>query len=68
MAEKSRGSLMTNQMKSIAAVKDFAAKDMINLRKKPRFGETIIQGFLFLTGILTILTTLGIVYGVFKFF
>ena len=32
------------------------------LRKKPRFGEGIIQSFLFLAGVISILTTIGIVY------
>lgn len=34
----------------------------ISLRKKPRIGEMAIQGFLFLCGILSIFTTLGIIY------
>jgi phosphate transport system permease protein len=33
----------------------------LDLRKKPRLGENIIQTFLFLAGALTILTTIGIV-------
>jgi phosphate transport system permease protein len=33
-----------------------------SLRKRPRIGETIVQGFLFLCGALSILVTLGIVY------
>lgn len=32
------------------------------LAKRPRFSETLIQGFLFLCGILSIFTTIGIVY------
>lgn len=32
------------------------------LRKKPRFGEGIIQSFLFIAGVISILTTIGIVY------
>ncbi len=32
------------------------------LRKRPRFGEMLIQGFLFLCGAISILTTVGIVY------
>lgn len=32
------------------------------LTKKPRIGESIIQGFLFLCGAISILTTVGIVY------
>jgi phosphate transport system permease protein len=33
-----------------------------SLRKRPRIGETVVQGFLFLCGALSILVTLGIVY------
>lgn len=33
-----------------------------DLARQPRLGETIIQGFLFLCGAISILTTLGIVY------
>jgi phosphate transport system permease protein len=33
-----------------------------DLTKKPRIGETIIQAFLLLCGVISILTTLGIVY------
>jgi phosphate transport system permease protein len=34
----------------------------INLRRRPRWGETIIQGLLFFSGFFSIFTTLGIVY------
>lgn len=34
----------------------------LNLRRRPRIAESIIQGFLFLCGAISILTTLGIVY------
>ncbi len=34
----------------------------MDLRRKPRIGESIIQGFLFLCGAISVLTTLGIVY------
>lgn len=37
-----------------------ASKDA--LRKRPRIGESLIKGFLFLCGILSIFTTIGIVY------
>ncbi len=33
-----------------------------DLRKRPHIGESLIQGFLFLCGAISILTTLGIVY------
>jgi phosphate transport system permease protein len=34
----------------------------LNLRRRPRWGETIIQGLLFFSGFFSIFTTLGIVY------
>src|SRR5687767_9900723 len=34
----------------------------INLRRRPRWGETIIQGLLFFCGFFSIFTTIGIVY------
>ncbi len=37
-------------------------KEIIDLRKKPRLGETVIQASLFLAGAFSILTTVGIVY------
>lgn len=37
----------------------------IDLRKKPRLHETIIQGLLFIAGLVSILTTFGIVYVLF---
>jgi phosphate transport system permease protein len=33
-----------------------------NLRRKPRWGDTIVQGLLFFSGFFSIFTTLGIVY------
>ena len=33
-----------------------------DLRRQPRFGESLIQGFLFVCGAISILTTVGIVY------
>ena len=39
-----------------------AATSASELRKKPRIGESFIQGFLFLCGAISILTTIGIVY------
>jgi phosphate transport system permease protein len=35
---------------------------LVDLRRRPRLGETLIQGFLFFCGAFSILTTLGIVY------
>lgn len=35
---------------------------VFNLRRKPRLGETIVQGLLFFSGFFSIFTTLGIVY------
>lgn len=34
----------------------------IDLRKRLRFGESLIQGWLFIAGVISILTTIGIVY------
>ncbi len=39
-----------------------ADEPQFDLRRKHRFGEKIIQGFLFVCGAISILTTLGIVY------
>jgi len=36
--------------------------DMLDLRKRPRRGEAVIQGFLFFCGAISILTTVGIVF------
>lgn len=43
----------------LSAVSEFRAND---LRKRRRLGETLIQGFLFACGALSIFTTLGIVF------
>jgi phosphate transport system permease protein len=43
-------------------VKERETSISLELRKRPRIGETIIQTFLFLAGALTILTTIGIVF------
>lgn len=37
------------------------AEDILDLRRKPRLGETIIQGFLFFSGAVSILTSIAIV-------
>jgi phosphate transport system permease protein len=47
----------------IPRTKEFSmANQSMNLKKKTRPGEAIIQGFLFLCGAISILTTVGIVY------
>ena len=38
------------------------ADTLLALRKRPRVGESLIQAFLFLCGILSVFTTIGIVY------
>ena len=46
-------------------VKAMSKKDTLvlpGLRKRPRIGEALIQGFLFFCGAVSILTTLGIVF------
>ena len=47
---------------TFAGVSVGAAQAEIDLRKRPRMAETLIQGILFLCGAVSILTTLGIVY------
>jgi phosphate transport system permease protein len=37
------------------------SRERISLKKKPRLGETLIKGFLFVCGAISILTTVGIV-------
>lgn len=43
-------------------VSDVDASLDLQLRKKSRFGESLIEGFLFLCGAISILTTIGIVF------
>ena len=38
------------------------AVDSVDLRKQPRLGESLIQGFLWLCGAVSILTTVGIIF------
>jgi phosphate transport system permease protein len=47
---------------SAQSIKNQPQAEPINLRRKPRLGETIIQALLFLSGAISILTTIGIVY------
>ena len=44
------------------AINNVAANELAFLQKKQRFGENVIQGFLFLCGAISILTTVGIVF------
>lgn len=44
------------------AISNVAANELAFLQKKQRFGENVIQGFLFLCGAISILTTVGIVF------
>ncbi|MBS1253517.1 MAG: Phosphate transport system permease protein PstC 1 [Anaerolineales bacterium] len=44
------------------AVTDATKQEPIDLRRRPRMTETFIQGFLFLCAVLSIFTTVGIVY------
>ncbi len=44
------------------AISNVAANELAFLQKKQRFGESVIQGFLFLCGAISILTTVGIVF------
>jgi ABC-type phosphate transport system permease subunit len=52
----------TEKQSSVAAGADTAIGPQVDLRKRPRVKEAIIQGFLFLCGALSILTTIGIVF------
>ncbi len=45
-----------------SAATDMVAPISAELRKRPRFGETLIEGFLFFCGAISILTTIGIVF------
>ena len=50
-------------MATLTTLKNAGRKaSTISLRRKPRWGETIIQGLLFFSGFFSIFTTLGIVY------
>ena len=49
-------------MAELALKKAEKKASTINLRRKPRLGETIIQGLLFFSGFFSIFVTLGIVY------
>ena len=50
-------------MTDLSLEKAFERKASVNtLRRKPRWGETIIQSLLFFSGFFSIFTTLGIVY------
>jgi len=46
----------------IAKAKSDTKQARIDLRRRPRITESLIQGFLFLCGAISILTTIGIVY------
>ncbi len=47
---------------ALSRVTERAGEPQFNLRRKPRLSEKIIQGFLFVCGAISILTTLGIVF------
>jgi phosphate transport system permease protein len=50
-------------MTDLSLEKTFEKKaSTLNLRRRPRWGETVIQGLLFFSGFFSIFTTLGIVY------
>ena len=50
-------------MAGLSLEKTFEKKASVsNLRRKPRWGETLIQGLLFFSGFFSIFTTIGIVY------
>ena len=47
---------------AVASAPPEVSDKQMDLRRRPRLKETLIQGFLFLCGALSILTTIGIVY------
>lgn len=51
-----------NGLSSIVCGQTLLSMNQINLRKKSRVGESVIQALLFLAGILSIFTTIAIVY------
>jgi phosphate transport system permease protein len=56
---------MTNSSEVLSSDKVFQGETTdthFDLRKRTRFGETIIQGILFISAAISILTTIGIVY------
>lgn len=61
---------MANQTKSAISPFSVMREDMsvqpIDLRRRHKLGETLIQAFLFVCGALSIFTTIGIVYGLAK--
>ncbi len=57
-----RTSLCNHQRRSGCIIETSTEQIAAALRKKPRLGEGIIQTFLFLAGLISILTTIGIVY------
>ena len=67
LSDRPKGDFMQNDMakqvsESAALFSGAFATRSNDLRKRQRFGETTIQVFLFLCGVVSILTTLGIVY------
>jgi phosphate transport system permease protein len=52
--------------RAIAGLEAFGKKNTFDLRRRQRIGETIIQAFLFACGMLSILTTIGIVVVLFR--
>ncbi len=57
---------MATYSKPIATVDTAMARDTIELRKRPHLGESVIQGFLFICGLVSVLTTIGIVLVLFE--
>ena len=58
-AEAMRGPVAGGDSKGETAL---GGEPQMDLRRKPRVAESFIQGFLFLCGAISVLTTLGIVY------
>ena len=61
-----QNSVMVTTRSIVTSAMSDVPEAQINLKKRPRVKESLIQGFLFLCGALSILTTIGIVYGLGK--
>lgn len=57
---------MATYSESVVGSRASLTKKTFDLRKRPRLGESLIQGFLFFCGALSIFTTLGIVIVLFE--
>jgi phosphate transport system permease protein len=61
-----QGNVVATTRSTATSATSDVPETQIDLKKRPRVKESLIQGFLFLCGALSILTTIGIVYGLGK--